>query len=236
MQSAFTKKKASFALALPYKVLVLYNSINWDKTDVIIIESDTQFIELKNWKGENIESQYIANEEKNNYSIYIKMTLPAMSFVTIFVTEHSTSCSLCSQASVLRENSSIIFDNHHSIEFDSSGFVQSIQTLHKKYEFVQEFWLYYADRAGAYIFEPGNPGNKIPDLDFHSLKIWKGPVAMIAEVKWKRTVEKREIHDTYYQKLILFGEKSFIWKYGIYASGNQEILMRIKSKDIAAGD
>ncbi|CAG9321689.1 MAN2A2_4 [Blepharisma stoltei] len=236
ISSVFAKTKSSFSLALPYKVLILYNSINWDKTDLITIDSGVQHLEIKNWRGESIESQYISNHDKTAYVIYLKLTLPALSFVTLFITEHATSCKLCSTPFILKENGSIISDQYYSIEFDSHGYAKSIKNSHKKYELIQEFWSYPADRAGAYLFEPTSEGNPISDLNLESFEIWQGSVANIVEVKWKRIKEKNTNYDHYYKKIILYREKRFIWKYGLYAAENKEILVRFKSKDIAASD
>ncbi|CAG9332239.1 MAN2A2_9 [Blepharisma stoltei] len=237
ISSVFTNTSYNYELMLPYRVIIAYNPLNWNKPSLLNIESDSPYVEIQSWISTYIPSQSIENDSGSSkkYTIYFKVTLPALSFTTLFITEYSFHCEFCSSESTLNNNS-ILQDSVYRIEFDDFGMISNISTYGKpKYQLNQEIWNYNGNDGGAYIFQPADSGKKLNDLSLRKIKIWNGKIVQIAEVVWSR-VQMQENHKFYHQKIILYGEKKFIWKCGLFSNTNEEILFRFTSQNISGNE
>jgi len=233
IQDRFSSTEQSFELAIPYRVLIVYNPLNWAKTNLFSLEADENvFIQIKNWQGEYVPSQSVKSIIGNKKTVYAKIEVPALSFVTLFINEYTESCEHCDQGSEQQENGKTISDKHFTINLNDFGMVQNIKKSTKKYDLKQTFWTYYGSRGGAYIFHPTNNGNEINDLSLDKIIVSKGPLLETVEVVWRRE-RKTWDADYYYQKIILYGETRFIWKFGVFATNNEEILVRFSSDNIS---
>ncbi|CAG9313475.1 MAN2A2_1 [Blepharisma stoltei] len=231
IKGKFTEVNDSFALALPYRVVIVYNPLNWEKASLLSFEVDNgKFIQIKDWMGKIVVSQSVKNQMNDKKTVYIKLKLPALSFVTLFINDYTEKCPFCDSDSEQSTDNSIS-DKFFTINFDDSGLVESIVTSNITYQLSQTFWTYSGRSAGAYLFQPPDSGNQIKDMKLEKIVVSKGEVLETIEIIWKRSQKALNI-DHYYQKIILYGEPRFIWKYGLYATNNDEILVRFSSNDI----
>ncbi|CAG9323240.1 MAN2A2_5 [Blepharisma stoltei] len=232
IKNKFPKAEAKFALALPYRVLIVYNPLNWEATCLLHLEvSNDIFIQIKNWRGEYVLLQSVSNLLDDKKTVYMKLSLPALSFVTLFAIEKTEYSEYCDEKSEESETDRSIKDKHFSINFNDFGLVQEITKPSLNYNLKQEFWTYSGNRGGAYIFHPPSNGNEITDMSLDKILVSKGSILETVEVVWRRQRRSFDI-DYYYQKIILYGQSRFIWKYGLYATNNEEILVRFSSNNI----
>lgn len=227
----FKEQDPQFALAIPYKVLIVYNPINWEKTHLLSLQVDRKVhIEIIEWNGHTVLSQSVTNQMDDEKTVYFKLTLPPLAFVTLFIHEYSYKCENCSLSSKVSEERSIQ-DIHYKIDFSEFGMIEKISKGDHKYDLAQSIWTYPGNRGGAYIFHPTTNGNALNDMSLEQLTIFKGPVIETAEIIWRR-LRKNQGEDYYYQRIILYNEKRLIWKTGLYATLNEEILVRFASNNI----
>ncbi|CAG9324132.1 aman-3 [Blepharisma stoltei] len=224
-------KEISFTLTLPYRVIIVYNPLNWAKTSLLSLSTPKKtYLEIRDGKGNFINSQIVKDFSNDEYTVYFKAELPSLSFSAFFITQHDEPIENCSIDSDVNQGY-ILSDSYHSIEFSKTGMVKNISKENKKLEISQQFWMYPGPRSGAYIFKPISEGKKLKNLSLQAINISTGPIVQVAEVLWKRK-SKQPSERLYYQKVILYGENKFSWDFGVFAYKDEEILVRLTSKEI----
>lgn len=136
IQSVFTQQESKFDLILPYKILIIYNSLNWDKTDLLHIDTEYRYLEIRDWLGKTIQAQIVKNElGDHNYTIYFKLKVPGLAFISLFVTEHSYPCESCAKDSELNTETKVLKDDYNQVEINQQGMIVKIN----QNELIQEF-------------------------------------------------------------------------------------------------
>mmetsp|Transcript_27408 Transcript_27408/g.27029 ORF Transcript_27408/g.27029 Transcript_27408/m.27029 type:complete len:369 (+) Transcript_27408:400-1506(+) len=184
IRSKFPESEAKFTLALPYKVVIVHNPLNWEILKLLSFTTKSgNFLEIKNWKGENISSQSVKNLLDNEQkTVYIKIELPPLSFVTLFINEHTEKCEHCDKESEISENERKISDKNFTVLFNDFGMVEKVTKSSSTYDLRQTFWTYSGIDAGAYLFSPNSNGNNITDLRLDKIVVSKGSLLEMVEV------------------------------------------------------
>ncbi|CAG9324133.1 MAN2A2_7 [Blepharisma stoltei] len=216
----------NFTINLPYRVIIAFNSLNWDKTALLNITLKGKiYIEIKDWNGNAVKSQLVEDSFNGGFIVYFKAVLPSLSFVTFFITEHEKPCEGCSVESETKKSKKLA-DSCYKLKFNKLGMIKNIESSKFKYDLVQKFWQYSGKNSGAYIFRPIDEGKELKDLKLEKFIISEGPIVKVAEVIWKRKSK------FFSEKIILYDEKKFSLEIGLFARKNEEIMIRFSSKNI----
>ena len=134
----------------PYKAYVIYNPVNWEFERVLGIESNSMHVAVHDSKGNVIPSQSLPYFDR--FKIYFKVSLPPLSFITIFLSEQTMHCSLCSDF-INKTEITTINNGIYTLEFEK-GLIKTISTDSSSFEISENIVRYEASPSGAYEFRP----------------------------------------------------------------------------------
>ena len=134
----------------PYKAFVIYNPINWEIEKVISLPIADTNVAVHNHTGNIIPSQ--SHRYSGNHEIYLNMKLPPISFTTIFLSSHDSSCTVCSKSS--EETNKITVKNGiYTLSFDN-GLITKIATNDTYFNIKEKIIRFDASSGGSYEFRP----------------------------------------------------------------------------------
>ena len=136
-------------LAVPFKVLYLFNPLGWSVEKTHSFESENEFIKIFDSNG-NIESQSVIWNQ--NFRIFFHQRLAPYTLKIIFISEHATFCSGCSEPSTIQDNSHIS-NKFVNLTFEK-GFLDTAKYNNIRH-FLHTKLIYYDSGAnGPYTFAP----------------------------------------------------------------------------------
>jgi hypothetical protein len=137
-------------LIVPYKVLYLFNPLDWPISKTIYIDSQSMYVKVVGSYGEVLTVQSVPwNDE---FRIFFKYTLGGYTLAIVFVSEFSDHCDGCS---VLSKNYSMPFisNSHLQLAFNN-GLLSQVSNSKGEYLFNSQLLNYSTQFSGAYIFCP----------------------------------------------------------------------------------
>ena len=136
-------------LAVPFKVLYIFNPLGWFVEKTLSFESENEHIKIVDIEG-NIESQSVRWNQ--NYTIFFHQRLAPYALKVIFISEHATFCSGCSEPSTTQDTT-YISNNALNLTFEK-GFLDTAGYNNRRY-FLKTKLIYYNSGAnGPYTFAP----------------------------------------------------------------------------------
>jgi hypothetical protein len=145
-----TCRSEPLQLIIPYKIYLLFNSLNWNTMKLFKFPVSNPTVKLTNSNGDCLESQTI--ETNGQLEVIINLELEGLSFSTVFISEVSYICECCSQFSEVVETENLSND-FFNISF-LFGFLDSI-TYNGKIIIIESILMRYdASHGGAYEFRP----------------------------------------------------------------------------------
>ena len=135
---------------VPYKILIIFNPLNWKVSKLLSFESDTKYLQIVDGEGNNVLSQSVPIDK--NYEIYYNTTVLPFAFKVLFVTEYSNPCLYCSMPSTL-SSITVVNSGKMILKFDK-GFLTTIIEKNILYEVNTSLVKYEGFRGGPYIFCP----------------------------------------------------------------------------------
>ena len=226
-----TKLEEGIKIQGEFRVLELYNSLNWEREELLHVESANPYIEIIDWNLQSVPSQAVFDNVSGRFLVYFKLKLPALSFLSVFVKEYSERCPDCAVMSEKSEDNIKVSDKYNTILLNTEGYVEYIKNG-KTFELKQKLVKYQGDQGGAYIYRPSSWSEELSDLSLDQVTVSKGPIVTFLQVVWRRE-RSYPSSKYYYQNIILHNSPSFIWKVGTYATRNEEILMRLTNSEMA---
>lgn len=232
INSVFMKNEGKqYSIGIPVKVVIVFNTLNWEKDNILHISSHSSFIEIIDWNFEYIESQAVFNEFTEEFNIYFKVKLAGLSLGTIFIREYSHHCKKCSEQSVQSTDKTIMKNPHYEIKF-MKGMIEYIHYDREKLKLKEQFWIHDGSTGGAYIYKPRNKGHRSKGMELKSFTIYTGSIVQVASTIWKRKTCSNSSGDLYYHRILLDNTKKITLKIGLYACYDDEILLKFTLPDI----
>jgi hypothetical protein len=144
------KDSASSAIISNYKVLYLFNSLDWKISRVMSIDSNYPHMKIFNSKGKALEVQAVPWD--SGFRFYFKYDLEAYTLETLFISESLVSCSECSRLSSELTMPSLK-NKHLEVQF-KNGLIHTVKHSGNSYELNTQIMNYTTDQSGFYTFCP----------------------------------------------------------------------------------
>ena len=147
--SVFNTTKPSDSVALPFKVLYLFNPLGWIVDKTFNFESNYEFVQIY-VSGENLQSQ--TTRWNDTYRIYFRHKLEPFTLQAVFIIEHSSKCKECSE---LTKDKIASYINSNSLQiFFNQGLISKIKHNNQIYLFNARLIYYDSNLNGPYTFLP----------------------------------------------------------------------------------
>lgn len=210
-----------------YRPAVVYNALNWAREELVKVESESQFVEIRDQQQRPVQAQVYMPEGGKDYVVYFLATLPALSINIFSVLQHDGICDHCASLSEDFQDQRQITNGQITIHLSDSGFPESISTLTGNLQWRHHFVKFDGRRAGAYIFFPVDEPTTLAS-HLLSLQVLTGPLFSAAYIRWSRTgVADNE--DSQFILLSPVKPDTVIWEVRTFALGNEEIMLEIES-------
>ena len=141
----------TYHIPQPYRAFVLFNPVNWIRTELVSIDSHSAYAAVYDSTGTALPSQSVPGAP-GVFKIYFAASLRALSFTTFFINEQTSACEDCSLPSVL-SNSTEAISQFYTLVFHD-GFLHKILTNHTEIVVDSLLVRYDSARSGAYMFRP----------------------------------------------------------------------------------
>ena len=147
---ALPKTSESTSLAQHYKVLYLFNPLDWEVNKLMSLDSPFPYIKLQTSKGKTLQVQSVPWTA--GFRFYFKYEIEAFTLETLFLTEFSDPCSGCS---VNSQASSRNFIGNSKINVIlAEGLIKTIQHHGASYDLNTQLMNYTTNQSGYYTFCP----------------------------------------------------------------------------------
>lgn len=147
---ALKNDKSETQIALPYKVLYLFNPLDWQVTKTISFNSKFKYVKVLDSSGNVLEVQSIPWE--SDFKFYFRYNIEAYTLQVVFVSEFNNKCDGCS------EPSKVSIEQHMSnglIELTlKGGLLFKVASTVAEYELNTRIMNYTTEQSGAYTFCP----------------------------------------------------------------------------------
>lgn len=148
-ESILNMTKTYDSVALPCKVLFLFNPLGWGVYKILNFESNYEFVQIYTGE-ENLQSQTIM--WNNTYRIYFKHKLQPFTLQVVFIIEHSSKCPECSEPTKERV---VPYINSNSLQITfNQGLISKIKHNNQIYLLDTRLIYYNSDLNGPYTFLP----------------------------------------------------------------------------------
>jgi len=210
-----------------YRPAVVYNALNWAREELVRVDSDSQFVEVRDQQQRPVQAQVYMPEGGNDYIVYFQALLPALSLNIFSVVEHDRLCDHCAALSEDSRDLRQITNGQITIHLSESGFPVSISTSAGDVQWRHHFVKFDGRRSGAYIFFPMDEPTTLAS-HLLSLQVLTGPLFSAAYIRWSRTgVTDNE--DSQFILLSSVKPDIVTWEVRTFALGNEEIMLEIES-------
>ena len=142
--------KSSTALMIPYKIMILFNPINKNVKKLMNFASQTEYISIKDSKGNYILSQSVPYN--HSFEIYFEVQIDSLGFKVLFVNEFLSDNDFCSIPSSFSLKN-LINNGKIGVKFNK-GLISTIFNKEQAHEFDTRIMGYNTSKAGAYILFP----------------------------------------------------------------------------------
>ena len=147
---ALPKTSNSTSIDQPYKVLYLFNPLDWEVNKLMSLDSPFPFIKLQTSRGETLQVQAVP--WTSGFRFYFKQPIEAFTLETLFLTESSVPCSGCSSMSHLSTEDYI--DNGKIKVIFQEGLIKTVQHKGKSHDLNTKLMNYTTYYSGYYTFCP----------------------------------------------------------------------------------
>lgn len=210
-----------------YRPMVVYNALNWAKTDLLKVDTESQFIEIRDQTQNSVPAQIYLPKDGSLYRVYFEVSLKPLSLSLFQLIEHREMCEKCAVLSEELEEKSEVSNGEVRVRLGEMGLPEGIERGGKEYVWRQKVVKFDGGRAGAYIFFPRDDATTLA-LRLISLQVLTGPVFSAAYIQWTRNgVEKEKI--TQLIVLPMRKKDTIIWEIESFALANEEIMLEIES-------
>ena len=146
----FDFKKIPDKVMVPYKVLIIFNPLNWMINKLISFELKSQYFRIfdSNAKVFVCEGIFINNQTQ----AFFRLELESFQLKVLFVEESSTSCADCNK-DLIKTNETLLINNKMSIIMNE-GLIKTLNYEGKTIDINQNFVNYDTSESGAYLFTP----------------------------------------------------------------------------------
>lgn len=137
-------------ISLPYKVLYLFNPLDWQVTKILSFDSQFMYAKVFDSSGNPLIVQSVP--WSSGFRFYFQYTLDAYSLAIVFVSELNNKCQGCS---VLSEAVSEPFISNGLLELVfKNGLLDQVSNSQADYKFDTKLMNYTTRQSGAYTFCP----------------------------------------------------------------------------------
>ena len=144
------REEVGRALMVPYKVMVLFNPINWRVRKLLSFTMRAEFASIMDGRGNYVQAQTVPVEE--GYEVYFMQELEPLGFKVLFVNELGNDCDFCSfPSSVSFKNS--IRNEHIGVEFER-GLISKVFNKDQSLDVSSSIMGYNSSNGGPYCFYP----------------------------------------------------------------------------------
>ena len=142
--------KESSALVNPYKIVVMFNPVNWKVKRVLKIEVFSQYVRVIEPGGKVVKAQVVVKD--TSLLVLFEYELASTQSRVIFIEESSVKCLDCSELSSV-SSTNVIKNSHLSVKM-KEGLIYSITRKDVEYLLSSRLVNYQTSYSGAYIFTP----------------------------------------------------------------------------------
>jgi len=147
---ALPNDKSNTQVSLPFKVLYLFNPLDWQVTKTISFDSQFMYAKVFDSYGNPLIVQSVP--WANGFRFYFEYTLDAYSLAIVFVSELSNECQGCS---VLSKAVNEPFISNGLVELTfKNGLLDKVSNTQAEYKFDTKLMNYTSRESGAYTFCP----------------------------------------------------------------------------------
>ena len=142
--------KISDQLIIPYKILIVFNPLNWKTNKVLNFELNSKYFRIYDSDGKSLPSEGAFINSKTQ--AYFKLELGSFQLKVLFVEESPNSCVNCNK--LLTETKNTLLNNGKMIIIMKDGLIKTLNYEGKRFDVNQKFVNYDTSESGPYLFIP----------------------------------------------------------------------------------
>lgn len=148
-EKIFEFKKSS-ALINPYKIVVVFNPVNWKVKKVLKLQVLSKYVRVIEPGGKVVKAQVVTKDE--SFFVLFEFELASTQSRVIFIEDSSFKCADCSELSSVSSRTTIK-NSYLSVKM-KEGLIYSITRKDIEYILASRLVNYETTYSGAYIFTP----------------------------------------------------------------------------------
>mmetsp|Transcript_23121 Transcript_23121/g.41264 ORF Transcript_23121/g.41264 Transcript_23121/m.41264 type:complete len:1044 (+) Transcript_23121:18-3149(+) len=218
---------SSKTIASDYKPLVIFNPVNWERSQLVSFESKTSFVKVLDADLKLVASE-AAKTPEDEYLIFFNSNIEGLSFKTYFIVELQSECEGCAKLIKESEEELVLRNGAFEVTLEDNCYVKTITQGDLELELNAKFFKYGSYRGGAYLFAPSSDGEDVEGIILQKCSVYNGDIASVSFAKWKRSGSLSK--EPYTQRLVI-GQVSDSVEWQLYVSPgfNEELFLRFDS-------
>ena len=149
-RESFKFTKISDQLIIPYKIMIVFNPLNWKINKVLSFELNSKYFRIFDSDGKSLPSEGIFIKSKSQ--AFFKLELGSFQLKVLFVEESPNSCINCNKD--LGETKDTLLNNNKMKIIMKDGLIKTLNYEGKIFDVNQKFINYDTSESGAYLFTP----------------------------------------------------------------------------------